>query len=169
MIYLRRMRVSSRRAGLAKRKSSAAKKTLKDKTPAQPFSRREVARVFDACVLRGNAALRPVAAELRRLVKKVVPGSRESINPWGIPSFDFHGPFCFLMVGKNHVTFGFTRGTSLTDAGGLLEGTGKNLRHVKVKEIAQVRDPNLRQLILQAAALNRKTPLTPSMRVKQAI
>jgi len=169
LLYPFDMRVSSRRAVLAKRKTTEAKKTLKEKTPAQSLSSREVARVFDACVQRGNAALQPVAAEVRRLVKKVVHVSRESINPWGIPSFDFHGPFCILMVGKNHVTFGFTRGTSLTDAGGLLEGTGKNLRHVKVKEIAQARDPNLRQLILQATALNRKTPLTPSMRVKQAI
>ena len=73
---------------------------MKDKPPARPLSSREVANVFDACVQGGNAALRPVADELRRLVKKVVPGSRESINPWGIPSFDFHGPFCFLMVEK---------------------------------------------------------------------
>jgi hypothetical protein len=148
-----------------KRKASAAKKAVKDKAP---LPGREVAKVFDACVKRGNPALKPVADELRRLVKKMVPESRETINPWGIPTFDLHGPLCFLMVGKNHVTFGFTRGTSLTDVAGLLEGTGKNLRHVKLKDAEQVRDPNLRQLILEAAALNRETPLTPSMRVKKA-
>jgi hypothetical protein len=151
-----------------KRTATAAKKAGKDKTAAQPLSSRGVAKAFDACVQRGNAALRPVAEELRRLVKKAVTGSRETVNPWGIPTFDFHGPICFLMVGKNHVTFGFTRGTSLTDSAELLEGTGKNLRHVKLKEMAQVRDPNLRRLILEAAALNRKTPLTASMRVKNA-
>ena len=151
-----------------KRKASAAKKAVKEKTPARPLSSREVAKGFDGCVQRGNPALKPVADELKRLVKKIVPESRETVNPWGIPSFDFHGPLCFLMVGKNHVTFGFTRGTSLTDVAGLLEGTGKNLRHVKLKDAEQVRDPNLRQLILEAAALNRETPLTPSMRVKKA-
>jgi hypothetical protein len=151
-----------------KRKAGAAKKAVKEKTPARPLSSREVAKVFDACLRRGNPALKPVADELRRLVKKTVPESRETVNPWGIPSFDFHGPFCFMMVGKNHVTFGFTRGTSLADGGGLLEGTGKNLRHVKLKDMAQVRDPNLRKLIAEAAALNRETPLTPSMRVKKA-
>ena len=169
MIYPFDMRVSSGRAVLAKEKTRKAEKPLKEKTPAQSLSSREVARVFDACVQRGNATLKPVADELRRLVRKTVTGSRETINPWGIPTIDFYGPICFLMVGKNHVTFGFTRGTSPTDAGGLLEGTGKNLRHVKLKEVEQVRDPNLRKLILEAAALNRETPLTPSMRVKQAI
>jgi hypothetical protein len=151
-----------------KRKAGDAKKAVKDKAPAAPLPGREVAKVFDACVQRGNPTLKPVADELRRLVKEIVPESRETVNPWGIPSFDFHGPFCFLMVGKNHVTFGFSRGTSLADGGGLLEGTGKNLRHVKLKDAEQVRDPNLRQLILEAAALNRETPLTPSMRVKKA-
>lgn len=151
-----------------KRSVSTEKKPAKRKAPARRLSSREVAKSFDACVRRGNPALKYVAQELRRLVKNTVPGSRETINPWGIPTFDFHGPICLLMVGKNHVTFGFTRGTSLADPGRLLEGTGKNLRHVKLKETAQVRDPNLRRLILEAAALNRETPLTPSMRVKEA-
>ena len=41
----------------------------------------------------------------------------------------------YIIVGKNHVTLGFTRGTSLEDSAELLEGKGKNLRHVKVKEV----------------------------------
>jgi hypothetical protein len=101
-----------------------------------------------------------------RLVKRVVPESRETVNPWGIPTFDFHGPMCLLMAGRNHVTFGFVRGTSRSDPGELLEGTGKNLRHVKLKDAKQLPGPNFRQLIAEAAVLNRETPLTPSMRVK---
>ena len=66
------------------------------------------------------------------------------------------------------MTFGFSRGTSLANSAGMLEGTGKNLRHVKLKDVEQVRDPNLRKLIVEAAALSRETPLTPSMRVKLA-
>jgi hypothetical protein len=148
-------------------KRSGEKKPAKEKHSPQRLSSHEVARVFEACVQRGNPVLKPVAEELRRLVKKAVPESSETINPWGIPTFDSHGPFCLLMVGKNHVTFGFSRGTSLTDSAGLLEGTGKNLRHVKLKELEQVRDLNLRKLIMEAAELNRTTPLTPSMRVKK--
>jgi len=78
------------------------------------------------------------------------------------------GPqMCLMMVGKSHVTFGFTRGASLKDSTGLLEGTGKNLRHVKLNEVEQLRDANLRQLLIEAAALNEATPLTGSMRVKE--
>jgi len=43
----------------------------------------------------------------------------------------------------------------------------KNLRHVKLKEVEQLRDANLRQLILEAAALNEETPVSESMRIKR--
>ncbi len=79
---------------------------------------------------RKDPKLQRVVRGLRTLVKKAVPGVKESVNPWGIPTFELKGPLCYFMVGKKHVTFGFLWGTSLDDPQGLLEGTGKNLRHV---------------------------------------
>src|SRR5438093_12775037 len=76
-----------------------------------------------------------VAEGLRRLMKKTVAGVKESVNPWKMPTFESNGPMCFFMVGKDHVTFGFLRGTALKDPTGLLEGTGKSLRHVKLPEV----------------------------------
>lgn len=128
---------------------------------------KEAVKIIDAYVQRKNGNLKHVANALRKLVKKTLPKSSEAINPWGVPTFDFNGPICYMMVGKNHVTLGFTRGTSLADGGELLEGTGKNLRHVKLKEVEQLRDANLRQLLLESAALNEATPLTDAMRVKK--
>ena len=75
-----------------------------------------------------NPELRKVVRGLRSFVKKCVPGTNETVNAWGIPTFERKDPFCFFMVGKNHVTFGFHFGTSLLDPEGLLEGTGKNMR-----------------------------------------
>jgi len=85
---------------------------------------------IDKYVAQKRAELGDVAQALRRLMKKLVPGTTESVNPWKIPTFESNGPMCFFTVGKNHVTFGFLRGTSLPDPAKLLEGTGKNLRHV---------------------------------------
>ncbi|MGB6525100.1 MAG: DUF1801 domain-containing protein, partial [Candidatus Acidiferrales bacterium] len=87
---------------------------------------------MDAYLATKDPQLRAVASALRSFVKKAVPRITETINPWGIPTFDANGPVCFFTVGKNHVTFGFARGTSLDNSSGLLEGTGKNLRHVKL-------------------------------------
>jgi hypothetical protein len=64
---------------------------------------------------------------------------------------------CMLMVGEKHVTFGFLRGTTLPDPAKLLEGTGKNLRHVKLYSVEDVPTPALKKLILAAAKLNKKS------------
>ncbi len=127
----------------------------------------KITSAVDAYVRKRNSKLRPVADAVRALVRKAAPQSRENVNPWGVPTFESNGPFCYLMIGKNHITFGFPRGTSLQDSAKLLEGTGKNLRHVKLREVSDVHDANLRQLVVEACALNRVQPLGPAMRAKR--
>jgi hypothetical protein len=99
-----------------------------------------------------------VAKAVRSLMKKEVKGVEEYVNPWNIPSFDSNGPLCCFMVGKFHVTFAFMRGASLTDPEKLLEGTGKGVRHVKLRNVADVKKPGVKNLVVEAATLNRKDP-----------
>ena len=91
---------------------------------------------------------------------------KESLNSWKIPSYESDGPMCFFMVGKYHATFGFLRGTSLPDAAGLLEGTGKNVRHTKLRTAEDLKEPALRKLIA-AARLNKKEPMEKVMKCKE--
>src|SRR5271167_3803368 len=114
---------------------------------------------IDDYVDKKPAELAGIAGKLRKLVKKTVANTKESVNPWKIPTFESHGPMCFFMVGKNHVTFGFLRGTSLPDPARLLEGTGKNLRHVKLRTVDDLSNPALRKLIEAAARQNKKEPM----------
>jgi hypothetical protein len=86
-------------------------------------------------------------------------GCEEYVNPWEIPSFDSNGTVCGFMTGKEHVTFIFLRGAVLPDPEGLLEGTGKSVRHVKVRTTADVKKPALKKLIVEAAKLNKKKPM----------
>ena len=106
-----------------------------------------------------NPALRKVVRTLRNFVKAAVPGTKETVNSWGIPTFERKDPFCFYMMGKNHVTFGFHYGTSLKDPEGLLEGTGKNLRHVKLRTMEDLERKGLKGLVLAAARLKGKAPM----------
>ena len=99
-----------------------------------------------------------VAKALRALLKNTVKGSEEYVNPWKIPSFDSHGPLCCFMVGKEHVTLAFLRGVGLPDPEELLEGTGKGVRHVKLRSVADVKRLGVKKLIAEAAKLNRKDP-----------
>lgn len=129
----------------------------------------DVSAAIDLYVARENPALVKVVDALRALVKKTVPAAREAINPWGVPIFEFNGPLCYIRVGKKHVTFGFPRGSAMKDTGNLLEGEGHNLRHVKIKDVAQTRNPQLKTLLLQAKALNNKTPVSESLRPKDQL
>jgi hypothetical protein len=107
-----------------------------------------------------NLGLQEAANQLRALVKKTLPKSKEGVNPWHIPIFESNGPICYYMAGKNHITLGFIRGASLPDPEGLLEGTGKNLRHVKIKSVDDLNRKGLRDLLKSAARLNAKEPQT---------
>ena len=55
--------------------------------------------------------------------------------------------FCWLMPASNHVTLGFNYGAELPDPTNLLEGTGKLFRHVKVRYLEDLKNPDLHKLI----------------------
>jgi Domain of unknown function (DU1801) len=57
---------------------------------------------------------------------------------------------CLLVVYRNHVNLMFPRGVDLKDPKGLLEGSGKAMRHVKMLRPADVDRPGVRELITQA-------------------
>jgi len=92
-------------------------------------------------------------------VKKTVPGTKETKNSWGIPTFEASASFCLYMVAKNHVTLGFHHGTSLKDPESLLEGTGKNIRHVKLNTVKDLEQKGLKNLVQAAARLKGKPPM----------
>jgi hypothetical protein len=120
--------------------------------------KRNSASHVDAYVRAKNPKLQPVAAGLRALVKKAAPALKEGVNPWGLPIFDAGGPFGYFMIGKSHVTFGLYEGTSLEDPEKLLEGTGKNLRHVKLRRMEDLNRPGFRKLVNSAIRLTRNQP-----------
>lgn len=60
--------------------------------------------------------------------------------------------FCWLMPATAHVTLGFNYGAELPDHSGLLRGTGKFFRHVKIKDLSQLQDCALIELLRFAAS-----------------
>ena len=55
--------------------------------------------------------------------------------------------FGYVNAFKAHVNVGFFRGAEIADPEGLLEGTGKFMRHVKLRPGCNVNTTALRQLI----------------------
>src|SRR5262249_20648475 len=52
--------------------------------------------------------------------------------------------FCHIAVYPRHVNLGFNRGAELEDPEGLLIGSGKIIRHLKVAELGDLKKPYLR-------------------------
>jgi len=103
------------------------------------------------------ADVRELALKTRALVKEIVPDAQERVyeayKTIGYGSgTKMDAMFCYIAPMKDRINLGFYRGTVLPDADGLLEGTGKLLRHVKVRSMAEVERPALRQLIADAVA-----------------
>jgi hypothetical protein len=70
-------------------------------------------------------------------------------------------PFGYVNVFKTHVNVGFFVGAALSDPFGLLEGTGRRMRHVKVRPGASLNAPALSALI-QAAYAEVKQAIPPA-------
>lgn len=60
--------------------------------------------------------------------------------------------FGYVNAFTAHVNVGFFRGAELADPAGLLEGTGKFMRHVKLRPVTEVNKDALTKLIKQAYA-----------------
>jgi hypothetical protein len=94
-----------------------------------------------------------VSEAVREVVRAVGP-DLTVMKKWGMPWYT--GRDLVLLVGtfQQHVSIEFWRGTTLRDPRHLLEGTGKNLRHVKLRRVAEATAPALVALIREAIRLD---------------
>ncbi len=64
--------------------------------------------------------------------------------------------FCHIAVYANHVNFGFNRGSQLPPHTIKLEGSGKLIRHIKVKSMDEFPQDDITKLIWEAVAISEK-------------
>lgn len=101
--------------------------------------------------------VRAVALRVRDLVLQVAPGLIEEVDvPAKLIGYSkdrtYKGTLCVIMPLKSAVNLGLARGADLPDPAGLLAGTGKRARHVKLARVEDVDDPALRALLEEARA-----------------
>jgi len=72
-----------------------------------------------------------IVKALREIILSVDPSLTESLK-WKQPVYSKKGDICYLFPAGNHVNLGFYRAIELKDPKKILEGTGKNMRHIKI-------------------------------------
>jgi len=70
--------------------------------------------------------------------------------------------YAYIMPMRGYINLGFYQGAVLKDPGRLLEGTGKGLRHVKVRSLAEANRPPVRALVATALARRRSVAGGPA-------
>jgi hypothetical protein len=92
-------------------------------------------QVTDYIANAGNQ--KEIMEAIRQLIYESVPDVVEEFK-WGRPVFKVSKDFTYLKSAKAYVTLGFFNFHKLEDSQNLLQGTGKDMRHIKLKSIADI-------------------------------
>ncbi|MFG2195655.1 DUF1801 domain-containing protein [Streptomyces sp. NPDC048639] len=107
--------------------------------------------------------MRDLANACRTLIHDVLPQTVEVVWPKQRTAGYGTGPkknteqFCWITPYTQHVALGFYYGAELPDPEGILEGTGKSMRHAKIRARDDLESPALRKLV-EAATTHRVPP-----------
>jgi len=110
---------------------------------------------IDLYIANAKPFAQPILNHLRELVHKGCPDVEETIK-WGMPSFDYKGPFCSMAAFKEHAVFGFWKALLMKDAEKLKENQQNAMGHAgKIKSLKDLpNDKILISWIKEAAKLN---------------
>ena len=99
------------------------------------------------------AAVRAILAELRRMVRETLPDATEIFYHgalgYGATASGFDR-ILYVMPQNGYANLGFFYGIDVPDPSSLLEGTGKRMRHVKIRSVLAAQNPALAPLVREA-------------------
>lgn len=70
---------------------------------------------IDAYIAKSQDFAKPILQHLRKLIHKTCPEVTETIK-WGMPSFEYKGPFIGFAAFKKHAVLGFWKGALMKDS-----------------------------------------------------
>lgn len=97
--------------------------------------------------------IREIIVKLRSVAKASMPGADEFVYHDTINYKLPQSPStwtCYIAAQRNYVRFGLYFGANISDPKKLLEGTGKRMRHVKVRTVQQANEDALVDLLREA-------------------
>lgn len=98
---------------------------------------------------------REIAERVRVLMREAASGAVEEMR-YGLPMWRGHGHIAYLSPNQKGITFGFPYGVHFDDPNGLLKGSGKHARHLRLRTLADADPGVLRGYIRQAVAWDTK-------------
>lgn len=108
---------------------------------------------FDEAVSESTDHVKDIAQRLKELIIEIypevveVPWPKQRIIGYGVGPKKMSEHFCYIGAHSEHVNLGFYYGAEIADPEGLMEGTGRKLRHVKMRKPEDVNRKEIRDLI----------------------
>jgi hypothetical protein len=116
---------------------------------------------FDLYLADQPSKNRALIRRVRAFVARVAPGVVEGVK-WGNGCWLLDGgPIAYVYSDKDHVQFGFVRGSALTDPAGKLLGQGQYVRHIKLRVPSDLDEEACTAWLLEAVRLG---PVQPGKR-----
>ena len=116
---------------------------------------------FDQLLAGVEPGLGAIARYLRTMIRAVDVNTVETVRlgdhaaTYGIGPRKMTDGYAYIMPMRGYINLGFYQGAVLADPSRLLEGTGKGLRHVKLRSLAEAKRPAVRALVATALARRR--------------
>lgn len=135
---------------------SAGSETCAPYQTGTSMTDRQVHGAFRDILAIASPSLRPVCEALRHLIESQDAAFHEVVWPrlriasFGVGPSKMTQHYAYIAVQTYHVNLGFYHGASLRDPARLLIGAGKELRHMKFHDVAQIARPGIRSLLRQA-------------------
>jgi len=111
---------------------------------------------FDGIMAGKSPEVVSIAVRLREIIAGLhpaaveVPRAGDNAISYGVGPKKMSEAYTYIMPLKDRVNLGFYHGVALPDPHQLLEGTGKRLRHVKVRTLVAANAPELQELLAAA-------------------
>jgi len=84
-----------------------------------------------------------ICQSLREIILKTFPSIKEEMK-WGVPNY---GNLYYYVALKDHVNLGFSIKNLQNEEIKLLEGTGKTMRHIKIKKLEDIKEDQIVNLL----------------------
>ncbi len=89
-----------------------------------------------------------IMEKIRTIIHREVPSATENFK-WSRPVFSTDTDFAYFKSSKAYLTFGVFKYDKIKEEAHLLEGTGKDMRHVKIKKLDDLRPEVIKKWIQQ--------------------
>ena len=123
---------------------------------------------FDELLAGVEPGLAAIARRLRAIIRAVDVSTVETVRlgdnaaTYGVGPKKMTDGYAYIMPMRGYVNLGFYQGAMLADPKRLLEGTGKSLRHVKIRSLTDANRSPVRALVAAALARRRRGATGPA-------